>query len=48
LDSRRRTVIGIVLVGATAAMMIAGYVFGDPLMIFRKAASICLECIGVG
>jgi hypothetical protein len=28
--------------------MAVGYVAGDPSIILRKAATICLECIGVG
>jgi hypothetical protein len=30
------------------ALMAAGYLLGDPSLILRKAASVCLECIGVG
>jgi hypothetical protein len=30
------------------AAMAVGYFAGDPSLILRKAATICLECIGVG
>ena len=30
------------------AAAVSGYVWGNPLVIWQKAASICLECIGVG
>jgi hypothetical protein len=29
-------------------MTASGYLWGDPLVIWQKAASICLECIGIG
>ncbi|RKZ08574.1 thioredoxin [Candidatus Fermentibacteria bacterium] len=29
-------------------MTISGYVWGDPAVIWQKAANICLECIGIG
>jgi len=31
-----------------AAACAAGYLLGDPSAILRKAASVCLECIGIG
>jgi hypothetical protein len=45
---RSRTALGLLLVLAAVAMTVSGYVFGNPLVIFQKAASVCLECIGVG
>jgi len=38
----------IALAAAAIAMMVSGYIWGDPVVIWQKAASICLECIGVG
>lgn len=38
----------VALIVAALAAMVSGYVWGDPLVIWQKAASICLECIGVG
>jgi len=38
----------IALLAAAVAMTLSGYILGDPLAIWQKAASICLECIGVG
>jgi hypothetical protein len=32
----------------SAAMLAAGYIFGDPAAILTKAVNICLECIGIG
>lgn len=40
--------LSIALVVIASAMTVSGYVWGDPLVIWQKAASICLECIGVG
>ncbi len=39
---------GIVLCIVCILLAAAGYAFGDPSVILRKAASVCLECIGVG
>lgn len=38
----------IALLTAVLAVTAFGYLAGDPLVIWRKAASVCLECIGVG
>jgi len=40
--------IRIALAAAALLMAVSGYVFGDPFVIWQKAASICLECIGIG
>jgi len=40
--------IRIALFAAALATMVSGYLWGDPLVIWQKAAMICLECIGVG
>lgn len=45
---RNRLLLPLLLTALSIAAMAAGYVFGDPSMILRKAASVCLECIGVG
>jgi len=36
------------LLTAAAAFTVYGVVTGEPLEVLRKAAHICLECIGVG
>lgn len=38
----------IALLTVAVLMMVSGYVWGDPMAIWQEAASICLECIGVG
>jgi hypothetical protein len=38
----------ITLFTAAAAMIIIGIFWGEALEVFRKAAVICLECIGIG
>ncbi|MCD4848053.1 MAG: hypothetical protein K8R76_07680 [Candidatus Aegiribacteria sp.] len=29
-------------------MLVSGYIWGNPTVIWQKAATICLECIGIG
>ncbi|MCK5065564.1 MAG: hypothetical protein KAQ97_09790, partial [Candidatus Fermentibacteraceae bacterium] len=36
------------LLVAAILMMVSGYIWGNPLVIWQKAAIICLECIGIG
>jgi len=38
----------ILLVIIAVAAAVSGYVWGDPTVIWQKAANVCLECIGVG
>ena len=44
----KKTFISVLLVVIAFATCVSGYVFGDPLAIWQKAANICLECIGIG
>jgi hypothetical protein len=48
MNRRSRIRLGVILVCVTAALALTGYILGNPFVIFQKAASICLECIGVG
>ena len=38
----------VLVVMAVAAVMAAGIAFGDVGVVWQKAVSVCLECIGVG
>jgi Flp pilus assembly protein CpaB len=44
----KRALLPVLLIAAAAAAGLVGYLAGDPWAIWRKAASVCLECIGVG
>ena len=44
----KRALLPVVLILASLAASLIGYLAGDPMTIWRKAASVCLECIGVG
>ena len=46
--SRIPVSVRIALVVIALMMAVSGYVWGDPVVIWQKAASVCLECIGVG
>jgi len=48
MKRRSRIRLGVILICVTAALALTGYILGNPLVIFQKAANICLECIGVG
>lgn len=44
----KRTAGAVCLAGAGLLMMMAGIWQGELAVILRKAANICLECIGIG
>jgi hypothetical protein len=48
MKRRSRIRLGVILVFVAVALTLVGYFLGNPLVIFLKAANICLECIGVG
>jgi len=43
-----RRAAGLLLALVCLALFITGTLLGDPSLVFRKAATVCLECIGVG
>ncbi len=38
----------VIMLAAAAAVCVIGVLLGEPQTVFAKAASICLECIGIG
>ena len=48
LGRRARLLAGLALLAAGAAMMALGLANGEAQQILRKAAVVCLECIGIG
>lgn len=44
----RKTAAALVFVAVGVAMMIYGVLDGEAAIVMRKAAAVCLECIGVG
>lgn len=43
-----KTLLAPVLILVGLGMMLWGYMDGEAAIVFKKAAIICLECIGVG
>ena len=45
---KRNNIAAILVAAAGLALSIAGLLTGGYMSVFRKAAAICLECIGLG
>jgi len=39
--------IRITMLAVAILMAVSGYIWGNPVVIWQKAANICLECIGI-
>jgi len=47
-ESSRGREVTLALIGASAAMILAGLFTGEGMEVLRRAITICLECIGIG
>jgi len=48
MTNRRRQILGCLLLAAGAAMAAMGVLRGESQVVWQKAATICMECIGLG
>jgi hypothetical protein len=47
MSEERKNFIRALLLAAALIFILAGYLRGEIVTVYRKAASICLECIGI-
>ena len=47
-ENRRYAILRLIILAFAVILIIYGAVSGEPESLFRKAANICLECIGIG
>jgi hypothetical protein len=48
MSERRKLILRAVLLAAAVVFIMTGVWRGEMLTVFRKAALVCLECIGIG
>lgn len=48
LTAKRKTALRVGLVAAALLMIVIGLILGQEASVWKKAAAICMECIGLG
>lgn len=48
LTAKRKTALRVGLVAAALLMIVIGLILGQEAGVWKKAAAICMECIGLG
>lgn len=45
---RDRRYVTVIVILASLAVLVAGLIIGDTAAVWQRAATVCLECIGIG
>lgn len=48
MNNKTRNILTVLLLVLSVTMIVMGVLIGEPSVVFKKAANVCMECIGIG